>query len=89
MTNTKAKERLEAFKLNMKQYGAITPWESIQENAVYHIPPILTLCRRDILILEKTSDNIKYKRIDDTEKKENNMARTSVYAKVLVKRKKY
>jgi len=89
MADTKAKERLEHFKAKMKQHGAITPWESIQENSVYHIPPILTLCRRDVLILEKKGDNIKYKRIDDTDKKEGNMARTSVYAKVLVKRKKY
>lgn len=84
-----AKERLEAFKDSMRGHGAITPWENIEVNSVYHIPPILTLSRRDVLIMEKTADSIKYKRIDDNDKKEGNMARTSVYAKVLIKRKKY
>ena len=83
------KERLESFKESMRGHCSITPWENIEVNSVYHIPPILTLSRRDVLIMEKTSDSIKYKRIDDKEKKEGQMARTSVYAKVLIKRKKY
>jgi hypothetical protein len=86
---TNAKIELEAFKESMKKHKAITPWDSIEVNCVYHIPPIKSLSRRDVLIMEKDNDTIKYKRIDDTEKKEGNMARTSVYAKVMVKRKKY
>lgn len=84
-----AKEKLEEFKNSMKKFDAITPWDSIEVNSVYHIPPIKSLCRRDVIILEKKDDTVKYKRIDDTEKKEGNMARTSVYAKVMIKRKKY
>ena len=58
-----AKEELEAFKEGMKKYGAITPWEKIEVNGVYHIPPIKTLSRRDVLIMEKNDSTIKYKRI--------------------------
>ncbi len=83
------KEKLEAFKQQMKQHSAITPWDEVKVNAVYHIPPIKSLSRRDVIILEKKENSIKFKRIDDTEKKEGDMARTSVYAKVMVKRKKY
>lgn len=86
---TTAKENLEAFKNQIKRYKPITPWDALEVGAAYHIPPIKTLSRRDVIILEKTADTLKYKRIDDTEKKEGNMAKTSVYAKVMIKRKKY
>ena len=68
---------------------SITPWESIEVNAVYHIPPLVTLERREIFIISKEGDSATYRRIGDKEQKERTMAKTSVYAKFLVKRKKY
>ena len=68
---------------------SVTPWESIEVNAVYHIPPLVTLERREIFIISKEGDSATYRRIGDEEQKERTMAKTSVYAKFLVKRKKY
>lgn len=80
---------LTALKEQMRGEAPITPWDEVEDGKVYHIPPIKSLSRRDILILSKNGDSVTYKRIDDTEKKEGNMARTSVYAKIMVKRRKY
>ena len=68
---------------------SITPWESIEVNKVYHVPPLVTLERREILILTKDGDSATYRRIGDKEQKERTMMKSSVFAKFLVKRKKY
>lgn len=68
---------------------SMTPWENVEVNAVYHIPPLVTLERREIFIISKEGDSATYRRIGDKEQKERTMAKTSVYAKFLVKRKKY
>ena len=68
---------------------SMTPWEKVEVNAIYHIPPLVTLERREILILSKEGDSATYRRIGDKEQRERTMAKTSVYAKFLVKRKKY
>jgi hypothetical protein len=83
------KEDLLLVKERMKSFTPVTPWDEIVVNGVYHIPPIKTLSRRDFIILEKTDDSLKYRRIDDGENKEGDMARTSVYAKVMIKKKTY
>ena len=68
---------------------SMTPWEKVEVNAVYHIPPLVTLERREIFILTKEGDSATYRRIGDKEQKERTMMKTSVFAKFLVKRKKY
>ena len=84
-----AKEKLQEFKKNMSKYNPMIAWDDIKVGGVYHIPPIKTLCRRDIIILEKDTDGAKYKRIDDTEQKVGNIAKTSVYAKIMIVKKVY
>ena len=83
------KERLMEFKEKMKDYKPITSWDMIEENGIYHIPPVISLERRDIIIVKKNDDTITFKRIDNDVNKEVTMARTSVYAKLLTKRHKF
>lgn len=77
------------LKNQIENIRSMTPWEHVEVNAVYHIPPLATLERREIFIISKKEDSATYRRIGDTEQKERTMAKTSVYAKFLVKRKKY
>ena len=68
---------------------SVTPWEEIEDGAIYHIPPIYTLQRRDIRILSIKGDSASYRRIGDTNQEPRTMFKTSVFAKFLVKRKKF
>jgi hypothetical protein len=77
------------LKEKIDKLRSITPWESIEVNKVYHVPPLVTLERREILILTKDGDSATYRRIGDKEQKERTMMKSSVFAKFLVKRKKY
>ena len=77
------------LKENIDKLKSVTPWESIEVNTVYHVPPLVTLERREIFILKKEGDSATYRRIGDKEQKERTMMKTSVFAKFLVKRKKY
>ena len=81
-TVSELKEKIDNLK-------SITPWESIEVNTIYHIPPLVTLERREIFILTKKGDSATYRRIGDKEQKEPTMMKTRVFAKFLVKRKKY
>lgn len=83
------KRTVQELKEEIAPLRAITPWENIKANEVYHIPPIITLERREIIILSKEKDKAVYHRIGDTDKKNREMHRTSVFAKFIVKRKKY
>ena len=77
------------LKERINDVRCVTPWENVEVNSVYHIPPLVTLERREILILTKDGDSATYRRVGDEENKERTMAKTSVYAKFIVKRKKY
>lgn len=77
------------LKEKIDKLRSITPWESIEVNNVYHIPPLVTLERREIFILTKDGESATYRRIGDKEQKERTMMKSSVFAKFLVKRKKY
>ena len=81
-TVSELKEKIDKLK-------SATPWESIEINTVYHVPPLVTLERREIFILTKGGDSATYRRIGDKEQKVRTMMKTSVFAKFLVKRKKY
>lgn len=68
---------------------AATPWETVEVNTIYHIPPLVSLKRREVLILTKNRNSATYKRVGDKEQVERTMFKTSVFAKFLIKRKKY
>jgi hypothetical protein len=68
---------------------SVTPWENVEVNSVYHIPPLVTLERREIVILSKKGNSATYRRVGDKEQKERKLMKSSVYAKFLVKRKKF
>lgn len=77
------------LKEKIDKLRSITPWESIEVNNIYHVPPLVTLERREIFILTKDGESATYRRIGDKEQKERTMMKSSVFAKFLVKRKKY
>lgn len=84
-----AKRSIKDLKDDILKLKCITPWENIEVNKVYHIPPIGTLTRRELMILNKNDDTATYRRIGDAEKKERTMHKSSVFAKFIVKRRKF
>ena len=81
-TVSELKEKIDNLK-------SVTPWESIEVNTVYHVPPLVTLERREIFILKKEGDSATYRRIGDKEQKERTIKKKKKKTKILVKRKKY
>lgn len=77
------------FKSEIASLKSVTPWEEVKNDTIYHIPPIITLERRDIRIIKKCGDSATYCRVGDKEQTERKMFKTSVFAKFLVKKKKY
>lgn len=84
-----AKRSVQELKEELQKIKSITPWEQIEENRIYHISPIISLERRDIMILKKGDDEATYKRVDGDDDKEGKLHRTSVFARFLVMRKKF
>ena len=84
-----ANKTVQDLKDQIATLKSVTPWEEIEENKVYHIPPIITLERREIMVLSKNDKTATYRRIGDIEQKERTMYKTSVFAKFIVKRKKF
>lgn len=82
MTISELKEKIDNLR-------AATPWETVEANTIYHIPPLVSLKRREVLILTKNHNSATYKRVGDKEQVERTMFKTSVFAKFLIKRKKY
>ena len=83
------KRSVQELKEELQKIKSITPWENIQVNRIYHIAPIISLERRDIIITSKTDDEATYKRVDNNDDKEGKMHRTSVFARFLIMRKKF
>lgn len=74
----------EAFK-NIKP---ILKWEDVKVGETYHLPPLLLLPRRDIEVLLKTDKEIEVKQLTSTTaSKLTKIDRTSVYARILVKKR--
>lgn len=74
----------EAFR-NIKP---IVRWEDVKVGEKYHIPPLLLLPRRDVEVLLKTDKEIEVKQLTSTSSsKLTKIDRTSVYARLLVKRR--
>lgn len=84
-----AKRSIKEMKEELQKLPSVTPWEDIKENEIYHIPPLITLERRDLHILSKNGNSAVYVRVGDKEKKERTLYDSSVFARFLVKRKKY
>lgn len=75
------------YKVELSKIKPMTPWEEIQEDHIYHIPPIISLTRRDIYVVKKNEDTLDY--ISSTDKKmtERTLHKTSVFAKFIVPKK--
>ena len=84
-----AKRSIQELKEELQKIKSITPWEDIEVNHIYHIAPIISLERRDVLILTKTADEATYRRVDGDDDKEGKMHRTSVFARFMIKRKSF
>jgi hypothetical protein len=83
------KRSVQELKEELQKIKSITPGEEIEVARIYHIAPIISLERRDVLILTKTADEATYKRVDTDDEKEGKMHRTSVFARFLIKRKQF
>ena len=83
------KRSVQELKEELQKIKSITPWENIQVNRIYHIAPIISLERRDIIITSKTDDEATYRRVDNGDDKEGKLHRTSVFARFLIMRKKF
>lgn len=83
------KRSVQELKEQLQKIKCITPWEEIEVNKIYHISPIISLERRDIIILDKDDNEAKYKRVDGGDDTEGKMHRTSVFARFLIRRKKF
>jgi hypothetical protein len=84
-----AKRSIQELKEELQKIKSITPWEEVEVNRIYHISPIISLERRDVMILSKTGDEATYKRVDGDDDKEGKMHKTSVFARFLIKRKSF
>ena len=83
------KRSIQELKEELQKIKSITPWEEVEVNRIYHIPPIISLERREVMIVTKTPDEATYRRVDGEDEKEGKMHRTSVFARFLIKRKKF
>jgi hypothetical protein len=85
-----AKRAIQELKEELQKIKEITPWSEIEVNHIYHIPPIISLDRREVMIVDKTDSEAKYIRVDSGENsKEGKMHRTSVFARFLIKKKSF
>lgn len=83
------KRSIQDLKEEFLTIKSVTPWTNVEVNAVYHIPPLINLDRRDIMILSKKDNNATYRRIGDTQQIERTLHKDSVFARFIVKRKKF
>jgi hypothetical protein len=83
------KRSVQEVKEQLQKIKAITPWEEIEVNKIYHIPPIISLERREIMFLSKGENEGVYKRVDGGDDTKGKMHRTSVFARFLIRRKKF
>lgn len=55
-------QTVQDLKDKLAKYKNIMRWEEISPNVVYHIPPIVNVERKDILVLSKDDENIEYRK---------------------------
>lgn len=61
-------------------------WENIKIGEVYHLPPIISLSRKDVCVTKKDDNDktIFYKTIGDSTKTESKFAFSSILAKFII-----
>lgn len=84
-----AKKSLKDVKEELLKISRVTPWDEIKKGDLLHIPPIVSLERRDILVMEKDKDELVYRRVDKDDKESLKMHRTSIFSRFVVKRRKF
>ena len=83
------KRSIQDFKEELSKLRSVTSWKDVEDDTIYHIPPIISLDRRDVRVIKKDGAKATYYRIGDSTKEERTMFETSVFAKFIVKRRKF
>lgn len=78
---------IKEIKARSNSLKPLIDWENIIPLSKYHIPPIGSLTRRDIIILDKTEKEILYRLTNNNEVR--SFKRGSLFSKFLVDRKKF
>jgi len=84
-----AKRSIKELKNELQKVKSILSWDEIKEKEVYHIPPLISLERRDLYIISKNGNKATYKKVGDTTQQERTMYDSSVFARFMVKRKNF
>jgi len=86
-----AKERtIQDNKDELKKIKAHIHPSNLKVNGIYHVPPIISLERMDIMILGLEGDYIRFKRTDSTtDNAEKKMHKTSILSRFIVNKRKY
>ena len=71
----------------LKKIPRAVPWENVKEKQVYHIPKIGSLDRMNIVVDEKTKDELSFRVLGDAKGTVHQLHSTSIYAKILTKPK--
>lgn len=80
----------EELKAKWRKVTPITPWENVKVDDVYHIPPVLGLKSRDIKVTVKTDTELSFSRVDEiNENATGKFSKTSVFARCMIKEKKF
>ena len=84
---------VQELKTQLQKVKSITPWNDVKVNEIYHIPPIISLKRRNIRIVSRDENEATYERVDEGKGADEagilKMHRTSVFARFLIKQKKF
>lgn len=51
--------------MKLREVGRITPWEDILVGREYHLPPLVYNKRMDFIVVEKTENTIRIRKIGD------------------------
>jgi hypothetical protein len=82
-------KKLKDFKTELQSMKHLTPWEKVKNGAVYHIAPLLSLPRMDVLIRSVDKEKAEYTQLGDKDKSEGVLHNTSILARFMVKRKAF
>jgi hypothetical protein len=82
-------KKINEVKNILRNVNSITPWNTIKSGDILHIPPIISLERRDIVILEKYDNELSYKRIDVSSVNEEKLHKSSIFAKIMIRKKSF
>ena len=88
MANVK-RSNLSDLAKKLKMVPPILPWESIKVGDILHRPPFWQLGRKDIKVTDINGEEMRYKILNNgvPSDKDDKMARNSVFARFITKRK--